>query len=259
MPQLTRELIIKQRKANGLPYPTPPSSIRSASPYRSPSPRPSRVAEWSSPGASSSTQPHTLRRTTQRTNPKASNRCWIPSLDEVSRADPVQCMLLFQRLADEAHRDEQRGPQSRNVKSQPRKSEHRITSRRAWPTPKRRVSVSVPVTKPDVPSVGIGALALQLVRPCASHLVQHPTISSFQWHIPVPETTRAGFVDSSEPEEKNQGVDWCLNIPESPRLEVWAAGGFGPSEEVISQWVKEDVESERRLQEERDWKFWFVV
>lgn len=258
MPQLTRELIIKQRKANGLPYPTPPSSIRSASPYRSPSPQPSRVAEWSSPGASGSSPPRTQHGTTRQA-PTANKRCWIPTLDEVSRADPVQCMLLFQRLADEAHRDEQRESQSKNVKTCPRKLKRGSASRRTWSTPKRRGSVSIPAIKPGVPSVGIGALALQLVRPCASDLVQHPTISSSQWNIPVPETTRAGLFDLSQPDEKTQGFDWCLSIPESPRAEVWATGGSGPSEEVISQWVEEDVESERKLQEERDWKFRFVV
>ncbi|KAF8601155.1 hypothetical protein BDV93DRAFT_545977 [Ceratobasidium sp. AG-I] len=261
MPQLTRELIMKQRTANGLPYPTPPSSIRSESPYRSPSPQPSRVTEWSSPGASGSlTQSDTLRRPARRTILET-RRCWIPTLDEVSRADPVQRMLLFQRLADEERQDEQRASKSRAAGRHPnsRKPERRAASRRAWASPRRREPMPAPATEPSLSSIGIGALALQLVRPCPSYLSRHPAMSSSRWPVPVPETERTSFFDSSGLDEKSFGLQWSLNVPESPKSEAWAIEEPGPSEEVIAKWVEEDMETERRLKEEQEWRFQFVV
>ncbi|KAG9110199.1 hypothetical protein FRC07_008227 [Ceratobasidium sp. 392] len=219
---ITPELIMKQRMASRLPYPTPPASERSASPHGSPSSQPIQPRNFKTSELSNETT------------------CWIPTLDEVSRADPEERERIFQRLAAEAKRDEQRA-----------------ASRAQGSVPGSEARDQVPgvatASKGASPHVGMGAVAFQLIRPAAN-----PPVLECPATMPHPrDLTMPHAYNPAEPAHKFNSIDnyphseWRMDVPVSPTVGAWNARDSGVSEETISQWAAEDKENQRRIEEER--------
>ncbi|KAG8685381.1 hypothetical protein FRC11_010676 [Ceratobasidium sp. 423] len=211
MPMLTREMIIQQQMARNAARLSAPSTPSSHSSSRAPS-------LLSSPASTSSSlsRPSTP---SSRTHTRP-DKCWIPTLDEVSRADPEERARLFGRLAREAELDEQcavlRTPE-RNVK-----------------TFNPKYSSAKP---PGYSSDFIGAAALQPVRPCQEHPIEHPTTSAPGW----------GNNDDTtgmEIEDQQMFSEWIVDIPDSPVTSSFQMHQGAVSEEVIAGWTREDVEME---------------
>ncbi|KAG8708013.1 hypothetical protein FRC09_001486 [Ceratobasidium sp. 395] len=234
MPRITPELILKQRLASYIPYPTPPASEHSPSPLGSPSSRPLQPRSYKPSGLTNDGD-------TCMEDRSNDTHCWIPTLEEVSRASPEQRRRLFQRLADEAKRDEQRA--SKKTRGSVPKSKPQTQT----PAP-RAASTS----KQHSPHVGIGAVALQLIRPAANPpvlevpLTPHPyeLVSAYSSGLDEPAHAFNNSMDDYSL------VRWQVDGPESPVDAIWKIIDPEISKETISQWMEEDKEYERRLAEE---------
>ncbi|CAE6454288.1 hypothetical protein ACGC1H_007681 [Rhizoctonia solani] len=204
MPMLTREMIKQQQMArNAARLSTPSTPSHSASPVPSLSSSPASTS--SSLSRSCAPGPQDYGRV---------DKCWIPTLDEVSRADPNECSRLFARLAREAEYD-----------ATPR-------------TPEQKVKTSSPMhlsaKPPGYSSVEIGAMALQLVRPCQEHPIEHPTLSA---------SMGDNFDDSAmEIDDQQLFSEWTVDVLESPVASDFIMSGSTVSEEVIAGWSREDDE-----------------
>ncbi|KAG8731462.1 hypothetical protein FRC10_001703, partial [Ceratobasidium sp. 414] len=226
MPQITPELI-KQRKAKGFPYPTPPSSVHTASPNESPSSRPRQSKNHNSSGLSSGSN-------NCKENRLDSSTCWIPTLEEVSRAGPAQRRKIFQRLAEEARRDEQRAASR---------------AHNSGPGLELKNPAPGPVAKSEQSSstIEIGAAAFRLIRPSATSPIQiRPTTPGLQ-RIP----SEYAFDPEGFPQPLNSVGNYSFSgWPESPTAGTWNTGDSQLTEEMIANWVAEDQEYERKLEEE---------
>ncbi|KEP45960.1 hypothetical protein V565_227900 [Rhizoctonia solani 123E] len=205
MPMLTREMIKQQqvaRNAARLSTPSTPSS-HSTSSAPSLSSSPASTSSSFSRSSTPSSRGHTRV-----------DKCWIPTLDEVSRADPDECARLFARLAQEAEYD-----------ATPRTPERRA---------KTSHSMHSSAKPPGYSSVEIGAMALQLVRPCQEHPIEHPTLSAPMWDN----------LDDSVMEVDDQQLfsEWTVDVLESPVTSTFLMSESPVSDDVIAVWSREDEE-----------------
>ncbi|KAG9073962.1 hypothetical protein FRC06_011024 [Ceratobasidium sp. 370] len=229
MPQITPELLAKQRKAHVFPYPTPPSSVHTASPHESPSSRLRQSRTHDSPELSRGSD-------NRKGNCLDSSTCWIPTLDEVSRAGPAQRRKIFQRLAEEARRDEQRAA------SGVHNSDPGLEHKNPAPTP-------VAKTGHAFSSLEIGAAAFRLIRPSATSPIQTCPTTPRPRRIP---SEHAFYPDEApQPLDYSSFSEWRVDVPESPTAGAWDVVDSELAEEMIAKWVAEDQEYERRQEEER--------
>ncbi|KDN36807.1 hypothetical protein RSAG8_10589, partial [Rhizoctonia solani AG-8 WAC10335] len=211
MPMLTREMIIQQqmaRNAARLSTPSTPSS-HSASPAPSLSNSPASTSSSLSRSSTPNSRDHSRL-----------DKCWIPTLDEVSRADPDECARLFARLAREAKYDAQAAI--------PRTPERRVKS-----STSRHLSAK----PPGYSSLEIGAMALHPVHSSAEYPIEHPTPSTPQWD-------NLSHSERMEIDDQQLFSEWIVDIPESPVTSSFLMSSSTVSEEVIAGWSREDEEME---------------
>ncbi|CAE6440542.1 unnamed protein product [Rhizoctonia solani] len=212
MPMLTRKMVIQQQMARNVSRATTPStpSSHSTSPVSSLSSSP---ASTSSSRSRSPVQPSQGQMTP--------NKCWIPTLDEVSRADPDERAQIFARLAREAGHDARQ--------TAPRTPERRV----------KAIATRYSSVKPsDYSSVEIGAMALEPLRLSEEQPIEHLEFWTPEEGSDLYDPGMMEINDQMLPSE------WIVEVPDSPITSSFSMSHGTISEEVIAGWTKEDVEME---------------
>ncbi|QRV80642.1 hypothetical protein RhiJN_08657 [Ceratobasidium sp. AG-Ba] len=203
-----------RNQTRGFPYPTP-SSLGV--------PTPNQL----------SSRPLQFTNRDERLNNQA---CWIPNLDEVSRADPEQRHRIFQRLAEEARLDEHRFS-----------SKTQEAGRRSRP-----INSSAKSNCKPGEYASIGAAAFQLVRPSAgAPAFALPASSRPRRMNSVSASGELGSMELLNCMEYCTTSDrGMMDVPESPATAAWRMGETQLTDDMVERWAAEDKENAARLEEE---------